>query len=511
MKDSHKRSPGFFERQYICRNTKKYYNNFNVTSEYNHHISPILLSNTLRKLVLNNHVFALNFFRLSQFDAADDHQENGHNYEVRVINLIEFEDVVSYRQISGKFDDECLVELNLLRVPMNDEKTPLWRVIVWENKEQGSQFISFYCDHALFDGTSGVQFHRDLIKELATLSNGGNTEENLKFIGTIFDYGTDSDEIPDSIDDALENKVEIYHRPVLSKIWLWLKKTFFATIQSVFPFLFKSGIGGNVFEHKSVGLDFGHKYKIINFSPAEVDDILTFCRSQGITITPYMLSVGTRCLERTVFHYVSSAIDRLPAAGVNNAVIEGNAHKNEGIATASDGSDSFTSISKVSVNGRRHFPDHEHSLKYGVCVSTTSLPLPSLGGLDDIELLCKVKSVGEAVRIASNDKSIFWSMGDYLKSANFWDFFQNKLGRKERDTLYTSNLGRVSIQESDWEVKDIWFSQSNGLVFHFVFSVVSSPKGGLNIGFGYLPEYDEFGCMDEFVTAFKRDMLTIGR
>lgn len=509
VKDSHRRSPGFFERQYICRNTNDYWGNFNITVQYSNHISQNLLSNALRNLILRNQNFVLNFFRLSGYSAQDDHNANGFNYEVRPIQRILFSEVVAFETIDGHFNDECFVKMNPLRCPMNVDTSPLWRVILWgSNDRSDTQYLSFYCDHALFDGTSGVQFHRDLIEELARLSKN---EDQLDFIETLFDYELDQKYIPDPIGDALENKIDLYHRPLMQKIFLWFKKitslvrqkllaigkSATAFLRLMFGFTDYSLVdntGENEqFKYKPGTVGLIHKYKIISFLPKETSEVLSFCKSEGITLTPFVLTVGTRSLEETIFADINL---------VKNGK-ESDAKR-------------YSTVSKISINGRRHYSpelNEEKDLKYGVCVATTPIRLPSLAETDDGKLLGLIKNLSSDVLSYATNRNCFWDFGDYLKTANFWDHFQGQIGSFTRDTLYTSNLGFVKIKKiDDWEVKNIWFTQSNGLVYHFVFSVVSSPAGGLNIGLGYLPEFDDIeGSVDGFVRTFKEDMINFKR
>jgi hypothetical protein len=486
MKDSHKRAPGFFERQYICRNTKQYYNNFNVTCQYDNPISPQLLSHALKRLILDQPSFVLNFFRLGEYATVDDAIANGHNYEVRPVSCIKFADVVDFRTTDCEFDEKCLEEMNKLTIPMNENDLPLWRVIVWESHND-VQYVSFVCDHALFDGTSALQFHRDLIKLLSILSR---QRMLLHMLDTLFDYEQDQALLPDVIDDALENRVDLYHRPFMHKIWLWLQRIIGARLSkwrafvlSFFEKKVHSGPITETFAYKPGAVGLVHKYKIINFTSDECTKILSYCKSEGLTLTPYILAIATRCLERNVFPHVKPG--------------------------------EYGTISKISVNGRRYYlQKDQESLKYGVCVATTPISLPPLSRFSDIDLLAKISEVSAEIGRRVNNKEVFWNMGDYLKKANFWHFFASQVGQYKRDTLYTSNIGKANILDETgfWKILNVWFSQSNGLVYHFVLSVVSSIPGGLNIVLGYVPEYDDLGtAVGDFVDSFKNDMLTMNR
>lgn len=486
MKESHKRAPGFFERQYICRNTKRYYNNFNVTCQYSNRISPQLLSHALRRLIIDQPTFVLNFFRLGEHTNIDDAVANGHNYEVRPVSSIKYVDIVDFRAFDGEFDGGCLEEMNKLAVPMNEENLPLWRVIVWESHND-VQYVSFVCDHALFDGTSALQFHRDLIKVLSVLSR---QRMLLHTLDALFDYEQDQTFLPEIIDDALENRVNLYHRPFVHKLWLLLQRTvgarlsnWSAFVLSLFRGKVHSGPTTEMFAYKPGAVGLVHRYKIINFTPDDFSKILSYCRNEDLTLTPYILTIATRCLERTVFSNVKPG--------------------------------DYGTVSKISINGRRFYLQKaQESIKYGVCVATMPINLPPLSRFSDMDLLTKISEVSAEVKRKVSSKEVFWNMGDYLKTANFWHYFASQVGVIKRETLYTSNIGKGDILDETgfWKILNVWFSQSNGLVYHFVLSVVSNVTGGLNIVLGYSPEYDDLGdAISDFVESFKNDILTFNR
>ncbi|CAK7919226.1 hypothetical protein CAAN3_29S00100 [[Candida] anglica] len=483
----HTRKPGFYERQYICRNVNKYYNNFNVTAQYNRYISPEHLSNALRRLILKNTSFALNFYRQDGSTKEQDQDQNGNNFEVKPVKKILFDDVVSFEEIPDEFNDQCLESINKLQPEMNKLSTPLWGVVVYKSESLNCQYICFYCDHTLFDGTSGVQFHRDLIVELEELSNASTLEK----MQILFNYEDDRDDLPTKLSPALEMKTDLYHRPFFSKIIntiinsFWNDKTIgvLDALKKIFSSYFSEleiKKPRPFFEYNPVRPDIIHKYKIINFTPTEVKKILAFCKSEGTTLTPYIGTIGIHCLNNTI------------------------------IPVCTGGEESITSL-RCSINGRRFFPEIQDELKYGVCVSTTQYEIEPL---ENSSIVSKVRCIGDNLRKTASTKEVFWTTGDKLKETNFWDSFKKTVGGKRRETLYTSNLGQVSIKAGDLEVTNIWFSQSNGIAFHFVFSVVSSVGGGLNICLGYLPEYGtlkqknsaEF-AIDEFVKKFKTGVL----
>ena len=168
------RKPGYYERHFICRNLEGYYSNFNIVARYNKHISSAHLALALRTLIAQDPIFVLGIFRNKNTTPEDDSKFNATNFNVRPVKSFNFDDVVKYEKIS-KFDDSVFARINERTCPV-DIELPLWRIAVFELEQDGSQYLCIYFEHALFDGGSGVEFHRDLAKALEGVEN--SLEEN---------------------------------------------------------------------------------------------------------------------------------------------------------------------------------------------------------------------------------------------------------------------------------------------------------------------------------------------
>lgn len=93
IQPNHRRKPEFNERYYICRTIENYSTNFSIIVQYNRQISHNLLSNALYSLIKKNSWFVQNFFQIDQRNPAT---ANGHNFEVRILEHVKFNDVVKF-------------------------------------------------------------------------------------------------------------------------------------------------------------------------------------------------------------------------------------------------------------------------------------------------------------------------------------------------------------------------------------------------------------------------------
>ncbi|KAK6455196.1 alcohol acetyltransferase [Scheffersomyces xylosifermentans] len=455
---AHRRKLGFNERYYLCRGNEGYYTNFNITVTYPHRISVELLSNALKELITKNSWLSHNFFKL---DNQDDTVANGHNYEVRYVDKIKFEDVVTFKNVDV-FDGNVLSEINNITCPMNVE-LPLWRIVVLETSN-GKQFFCGVFDHSIFDGMSGAQFMKDLTKELNTA-----TEVYDEYL---FDYERDQLFLPKLILPAVDTLTDLFKLSFIDIVKYYANKylpnvilNFFTKLRNlVSPDPMKPNLGVNpVFKCGLITKDLRTNYRVLNFSNEQIEKVTQFCRSQDLTITPYFDIIAVKCLEETVYKAV-------------------------------DPSTEFSTINLVAVNGRRYY-DHFENFLYGVMVCGDPILTPPLTS----DLLSYMKYFHRTMMERIRTKSSFKLVGLY-RFYNLWDFFKQKLNKADgRFTITISNLGKFVQPKGRFEVEEIYFGSNTAITYHFILNMSTSEKGGLNVVFGYLPEYDNLYVNDKKV------------
>lgn len=451
----HQREPTNADRYYICRNFNKYYINFNVTGVYNKRIEDGAIRGALRRLMLNNSTFVLNAFRTSCIE--EDTPSDYRNFILKPVKEIRYEDVVEWREIK-EFNEQVLEEIGEIDFEMNVDK-PLFKVLISQCGDK--QYVTFLCDHILFDGGSGAFFHEDLIRELAR----GETRSSA----VIFNYEQDYeklaplsppvDEISDLYTTSLIQKVSII---VLEMIPGFIKNIYRRWFIKGFPDLRQNPI----FTYKPKTKLIRTGYKMIKFDPLQTQRTVEYCRSQQVTLTPFIGAVGLSALQDTI-------IPRL----ANNATVQ------------------YSFESNLVYSGRRFLPDY----RYGVCVGSVDCTLGP------------IKSIIETTRVfarqlkaaISNLKSI-QRMG-LLGLVNIKDFLFNRLENYSKLTLEVSNLGIKNLVSGEWQIEDLIFSQNIGISHYFGFLVVGTPTGGTNLVLGYMKEFDDLepNAWNQFIKDFE--------
>lgn len=493
------RRPGFNERSYICRNTNKHYTNFNLTVKLNHRFTPELLSHALRALIVRNSWFTLNFYRVGATDM--DEPMNGENFEVRKVKSIRFEDVVIFKSIDSSFDSNILEEVNKLICPMNEPFLPLWRLIIFENKcNPSEQFICFYCDHSVFDGIAGLEFQKDLLRELSNLSN---KTEDLKLVSVLFEKEEASEEKSTEIDKAREEILNIFDVPLYYWFLNYFKSSLLCKwVSSFMPCLrkslalFRGTLAQNfdpydlellkhtMFKYKPISRDLSTKYKILSFNNEEVKKMLSFCKKQSLTLTPYFNIIALQCLQEIVFTGIKDPKENM-----------------------------FSTSSCIAINGRRYYdlPNFLYGTLTGAEIVNFG-PMPPFS--NKIHTMEYMNVAYLRLSTALRNRRSFLAKGLQRKT-NFWSFYSDRIGKLEgKSTLVVSNLGVVKNKEdSEWKIEDVWFGLNTGSLYHFILNLITNEGKGLNLVFCYAPEYEclynskSQRLVDVFVTLLRERLL----
>lgn len=468
--DYHTRKLGFLEKYYVCRNVEQYSKDINVTGQYNHYIDKVLLSNALRTLILKNPSLAVNIYR--DGDLKYDEKLNGENFTVRPVEKIAFNDVVTFETIEEPFGELLLKRLNGEASHVNDSK-PLWRIKVFESTSDRKQYVSFHCDHTLFDGSSATQFHKDLIVELAYHSK----DQSLEIQETLFIYTADWELLPHLLDSS-DKIVDLYNPSILLTLLEFVLKILLPKwLYDGFWSLFSTNVEqAPLYTHNTTRKEAESNIRHINITPKDVKRLRAFCKSQNTTLTPFIAAIATYALQETVF----------PAVAKHPCSCE---------------------IS-IPIDGRRYFPEKIEDTKYGLYMGVLSNKVAPI-----TDIASSTNSLTANLTAGVADKSPFSFVG-LLKYVNYWKFLADKLGKTDsRLTLEVSNLGLHLISHNDWSIDNIWFSQANGILTHFCLSVIATESSGLNLLASYFAELDlvqtSLGklVIDEFMALFSAKLL----
>lgn len=479
------RNVGFLEKYYICRDTTGVMNRgFNISVKLNDHVSDLVLSHALRRVILSCPYLTVNAFRDSDNNnekleitvpncepreiVAEDAKFDGKNYHLRPVSKILYSDVVVQNTIQ-KLDDTLLENLSKIRIPVDREK-PMWYLGNTLEESTGDQYLTFVCNHVTFDGRSAVNFFEDLLNAIDAVSLESLTEiENVLFDSVV--------EGPSELPSLSEYMTSLYDSPagftvstissrlIIPKFVLKFFGSYFSLETPNFyqypPFQVVPFNGVNE-----------SKFRLVHFNLEEVRTILANCKQQKSTLTPIMASAMYGAIDTAFTPHVGA----------------------------------FSQSCELMICGRRYFPEKDQDTRYGLFVSAfTSYILPGS------TLKEAAQSLGEGLSRAMESRTTFYKTG-LLKLLNVWDYLRSfTTDGEERNTFEISNLGRVNFTAGKWRVTNVVFSQ--GVTFaHITLSVISTPEGGMNIVISFHEKMAEISqknvlAIDHCIEEFKKNLL----
>lgn len=462
------RKPGFFERYYICRDTKGYCTlGFQISATFNRRLDDVLLSNALHKVIVKNPFFSMNFFRVSVGSEEamlldEDRKANGHNYELRPVKKFMYSQVVHHETVS-QYDESVYEYLLKIRTPV-DRELPTWQIRVFEELDSKKQYLLFLCNHALFDGNSSANFFEDLTREL----DNAEKQENLQQLDVIFDLDKDS---PTSVPPSSDNLVPLFKTPFFFGLWFVFKglvvpKTVLKFFRSYFSKRYPNLYKNPLFRSVPTSRTNGSKFISLAYSPEEAKAILKKCKEKGLTLTPFMGACALTAMEE-----------------------------------AFSGDVPHSHVISFVICGRRYFPQEAQNTKYGLYVSQAS-PMVSPGA--GVEKTSHFLS--NELKQAVENRHSFHITG-LLRVINIWDYFKGCSEEADgRNAVEISNIGCKNFSFGNWKVEELFFSQ--GVSYsHITISFCSTPNGGLKVSLAYhedLDQYEKNGkkAISEFAETF---------
>lgn len=454
-----RRSTDSLERYYICRGTRELYSNYNISIQLNKKVDRELLSNALRKMVLKAPYLAVNAFR---DENKDDKKLKGANFHIEYLKSIEFSSVASFEKFR-KVDSNFFTALDELLCPL-DVHVPMWRVIVFENGQD--QVLTFYCDHTLFDGVSGLIFMKNLVKELDQCSQ----KSELKFVPILFDYEKDA-EISGPIPQSAFANLKLYSSTITEKLPMLVSAIF---IPEWLKYYYKYYTTGAPDTSKNPLFTIGKPamskprtaIRLVSFTPEQSTALLKICKANKVTFTPLVTTLALYSIQETIMKKVSST-------------------------------DFSTSIG-IDIDGRRFYP--EYADNYGLCMAASPIQLPHIDlparWFEEKSALKQIsKSLLDMLRTRSPFK--FVGLLDYV---NPWELMDKKLTQKDFETFGCSNVGVQEISSGSWKSTEAWFSQSTGVYLHAVASCISQ-NGKVNVCVGFSTQLVDIvgtGALDQF-------------
>lgn len=436
----------FLERQNLSQSSLKLYANFAITAQYNKEVTPELLSNALKRLIERNLVLASTLKRV----VPGDDKHGFKNFRIMPVDIIEYHKVVTV--LDREFNESELEFINEQHCLPNQGNV-IWRILVYSNN-----YITMYTDHTLFDGESGKVFHKELNEIFYQLTS--ETKEPLEFEPILFDYelnktsfklGPKISEICDIYDITFSEKSKLVMKELLPGS---IKRLYYYLTDANFPNHFKYPF----FKSKNNKSPKTH-FNLIHVDNPTMQQLLGFLRQQGLTLSPFLSVLLNYCFHQTI----------LPDLCMKP----------------------MSTRSNIVLSGRRMYPHLYQELKYQNTWAACISDLGPVTELNDEILIKHLKRIGNKINNTFKNRKGFKHIS-LLQVVNPYEYTNVKQPYWNQDLLFEfSNLGynnfKVGDGGSEWQIKDLVFSQTIGYSCTFGFSVISSPKG-LNISFSHLDD-----------------------
>lgn len=464
MSSVYSRKSSFNEDFFAHKTKRNAYTNFNITVQLNTIITPTVLSASLRELILENPTLSLNF---------EDDPNTPKSFIARPAKRIYFDDVVQFNNIDHPIDEEQLKKFDTVFCPINLENAPLWRLQV--NQYKDTQYLTVFCEHSLFDGNSGVYFHKDLIEIL---------DRNIKsdtLTKVLFDSEKDRHIFKENPPLPSTQLVDLYDIQWLTRLKIffeqkiipeWLLSYWRSYFDPLYPDLKKNPI----FRYKTVAKEAEANYRIVSFTKAEATTILANIKRQKATFTPVLTAIATQTFQDIVGPVINPNVK-------------------------------FSAHADVLINGRRFHPGLTLRLKYAFCVTGIDIILGPVTNLES-----SIQYITDSIQENMKTKKCFKKFG-ILKYEDPVAMVTRRIGQHSRCTIEVSNLGNHIVKTENVQLENIWFSQMLGGGAQIGFSVISG-KGGINLTLGIAPEIfhlkteKDQSVVQLYATELKRRLLS---
>jgi hypothetical protein len=370
----------------------------------------------------------------------------------------------------------------------NHPNSPFWRLIIvhepFEPPKGGiTQFVAcFVYHHAICDGTSGLAFHRHLLKRLVEIeSQTLSTKENLELVTMA--KPSDKPFIP-SLEDL--HPLPLSARYLLKAVW-------------------EEYAASNP-KHRWTGLRITAdpskrklRYRSLHFSQEVTSNLLKACKSQSTTLTAAVQAMLAAVLLASL-PALSQSSDSGGQKPYSTLVCDGAISFRRWLPTDKVDDDSIGDwVTRYVYQHQLPSPQSPGKRK-----NNASSPI-----IDDaLEIFSwdEARKIRQTIETEINKNGKDSVVGLLKFAGNLHNYFTGKIGKPRGESFELSNLGvlrsdeQQQLQSSGWKIGRAVFSQSADVVGAAIgASVVTGGDGCLNIGFSWLDGIVQSSLMEELV------------
>lgn len=454
------REISFVERYFFWRTQLKYYSNYRILVEYNEELTPEKIYHALTRMLYKYSALTMDLMPSKKNDL-------GYRFvlvdEVKLGDVVEFIDDDRFASVQ-----EILNSYHEVGFSYGTNK-PLWRLKVIQKK-----YILFFCDHILYDGTSGKNFHIELSKEIANgipkiISGSFKGLESIIFSKSMVDFSTYQ------IQPAPVHLFD-YNRPYGVMLFKLLIVLLPVKLSNIVRYWFSGSpyyniLAYNELDYKSLRHHPGKSSscRIISLDSFQLNSLLKVARLHNVKLTSLLLVLANMSFGRFV---ASSGKDTLNSIPVN--------------------------IRRIIDMEAGHRLCKNFSTLFGLYVGDIRIRLPCINKLcpDDQLNWSLVSYVNKTIHDEVPNSHIILG---FLRFVNVKSFIVEEYKKETKSSFEISNLGQIAATHKN--IIGAWFDQPPGL-----FSVNAiSTESGVNLVLRCCNEE----WIDEYRNELERHLFSI--
>lgn len=476
------RKLGLTENFFRCRTEVDFYRNFFAVGAYNRDLTQNwpLVYRALRKTILDYHILICNVFK----DVLAGYTIFRPIEQATLGDLVEMYPAL-FSPLGKPVSEEFMnMLLRKLYFRLYEEK-PLFKLVFAGTHDLGVTF-----EHTVADGVVAPYFHEVFLKNLAYCDNLDNDAEYVKLYGPapvtvdvdtpVFVYADDVGYIKHSLPPPMEMGMQDPSIDYADNDPDHYSKVVPEGYPERWPGRFPAT------------KEYSVAFKLINIPPAQLKSILLRCKEHKVTLTSFIAFTQAMALQPIYGekHHFLTVIAVTLRRFLTPEVID------------SSYSDLFEDKDYKIMGNYAHMGLRE-----------TFAPVKDFSWE-------KVKSVNDHLAQTVTNNKILSTMKPFFDAADELsdnkELFTPALAQNKVDGTKISNLGYINLpvyeaKAKEWTINDITFGQDLApAASEFVLSVISTPRGGLNLVLSYYDHcFDdtEYVNFDEFAGRLRRLLL----
>lgn len=455
--DSVERSREFtpFEKYYFWRNKLNMYSNFRVAVEYSEELTLDAIHYALHNMVRQHSSLSMNAYEKERYVPFIQFP-----YVLKFMRNYKLSDVLTVIEDDTMSVTDVFNQLQNVHFDYGS-KRPLWSLILLNRKT-----LVYYSDHLLFDGSSGLNFHRVFSEYLSKYKKkkvSGNTlqfDSNESFLFDIEDTEYKFNIAPKP-SDLIDYKV-----PVFYVLYVMMMICFPKSLLSIIKYYFIDD--GNISRSRTYNMislskkmiqmnnttNDGDQCKLVHISQDKLQTLIGDCRKYNVKLTSLLVVMSLLSISKIT-------------------------------------GDERDTMVVIPVNSRDKIKDESVNKDFGLYLGDLNLELPPVSRMCNNGKInwSFVKYVNDYIHRSRKDSQRDLALTGLIDTKMFLEQRKMCYDNTMIGTLLVSNLGNLKTPKDMGNELDngifenAYFDQpcKSGVLSLFAMNVISTQKGGAHL------------------------------